>query len=175
MLSPAVEKNHLGAFLHWYAPCFTSGNSALVAYDRAVHLEAVSVPRSSKAQPGLRLLLKEMDYGGWNLQWLKSKSCYMWERWSNFYWEWVSLDNCHLIRRGKIRGWGFLSGASGKEPTCQCRRQKRHRLEPWIGKIPWRREWQPHSSILAWRIPWIEETGGLQSTGLQRVRHDWSD
>ena len=29
-----------------------------------------------------------------------------------------------------------------------------------------------HSSILAWRIPWIEEPGGLESVGLQRVRHD---
>ena len=29
-----------------------------------------------------------------------------------------------------------------------------------------------HSSILAWRIPWIEEPAGLQSMGLQRVRHD---
>ena len=28
------------------------------------------------------------------------------------------------------------------------------------------------SSILAWRIPWTEEPGGLQSTGLRRVRHD---
>ena len=31
-----------------------------------------------------------------------------------------------------------------------------------------------HSSILAWRIPWLEEPGGLQSMGLQRVRHDWA-
>ena len=29
-----------------------------------------------------------------------------------------------------------------------------------------------HSSILAWKIPWMEEPGGLQSMGLQRVRHD---
>ena len=29
-----------------------------------------------------------------------------------------------------------------------------------------------HSSILAWRIPWTEEPGGLQPTGLQRVGHD---
>ena len=29
-----------------------------------------------------------------------------------------------------------------------------------------------HSSILAWKIPWTEETGGLQSTGSQRVGHD---
>ena len=32
-----------------------------------------------------------------------------------------------------------------------------------------------HSSILAWRIPRSEEPGRLQSTGLQKVRHDWSD
>ena len=32
-----------------------------------------------------------------------------------------------------------------------------------------------HSSILAWRIPWIEEPGRLQSTGSHRVGHDWSD
>ena len=30
-----------------------------------------------------------------------------------------------------------------------------------------------HSSILAWRIPWTEEPGGPQSTGSQRVGHDW--
>ena len=30
----------------------------------------------------------------------------------------------------------------------------------------------PYCSILAWRIPWTEEPGGLQSVGLQRVRHD---
>ena len=32
-----------------------------------------------------------------------------------------------------------------------------------------------HSSILAWRIPWTEEPGGLQSIGSQRVRHNCSD
>ena len=33
----------------------------------------------------------------------------------------------------------------------------------------------PHSSILAWKIPWTEEPGGLQSMGSHRVGHDWSD
>ena len=33
-------------------------------------------------------------------------------------------------------------GASGKEPTCQYRRHKRHGFSPWFGKIPLRREWQ---------------------------------
>ena len=32
-----------------------------------------------------------------------------------------------------------------------------------------------HSSILAWSIPWTEEPGGLQSTGLQRVRQAWNN
>ena len=33
----------------------------------------------------------------------------------------------------------------------------------------------PHSSTLAWKIPWTEEPGGLQSMGSLRVEHDWSD
>ena len=33
----------------------------------------------------------------------------------------------------------------------------------------------PHSSTLAWEIPWMEEPGGLLSMGLHRVGHDWRD
>ena len=32
---------------------------------------------------------------------------------------------------------------SGKDSTCQCKRRRRHRFDPWIGKIPWRGKWQP--------------------------------
>ena len=39
---------------------------------------------------------------------------------------------------------------------------------------PLEKEMATHSSILAWKIPWTEEPGGLQSTGSQRVRHDWA-
>ena len=35
----------------------------------------------------------------------------------------------------------------------------------WVGKIPWRRAWQTHFIILAWRSPWTEEPGRLQSMG----------
>ena len=38
---------------------------------------------------------------------------------------------------------GFPGGANGNEPICQCRRCKRCNFDPWVGKIPWRREWQP--------------------------------
>ena len=37
---------------------------------------------------------------------------------------------------------------------------------------PLEKEMATHSSILAWEIPWIEESGGLQSMGSQRVRHN---
>ena len=39
---------------------------------------------------------------------------------------------------------------------------------------PLEKEMVTHSSILAWRIPWMEEPGRLQSTGSQRVGHDWA-
>ena len=50
----------------------------------------------------------------------------------------------------------------GKEPICQCRR---HKFNPWVRKIPWRRQWQS-----TWVF--LPESGGLQSLGLQRVGHE---
>ena len=49
----------------------------------------------------------------------------------------------------------------------QLKRHRRHGFSPWVGKIPWRRAWETHSSIHAWEIPQTEEPGGIQSTGLQ--------
>ena len=43
---------------------------------------------------------------------------------------------------------------------------RRPKLDLWVGKTPRRGEWQTHSSILAWRIPWTEEPGGLQPVDL---------
>ena len=47
--------------------------------------------------------------------------------------------------------------------------------ETWVGEDPLEEGIATHSSILAWRIPWAEEPARLQSSGLQRVRYDWSD
>ena len=38
---------------------------------------------------------------------------------------------------------GFPMWCSGKESTCQCKRCKRHGFDPWVGRIPCRRKWQP--------------------------------
>ena len=68
--------------------------------------------------------------------------------------------------------WGYIGlpwWLSGKESTCQWRR---HRLDLWVGKIPWRRVWQPTPVFLPGVIPWTEEPGELQSMGSQRIRHD---
>ena len=50
--------------------------------------------------------------------------------------------------------------------------------ETWVRSLsredPLEKEMATHPSILAWRIPWTEEPGGLQSKGLQRVGHDWA-
>ena len=43
---------------------------------------------------------------------------------------------CHRI-------WQHLGGAGGKEPTCWCRRPKRHRFNPWVRESPWRRACHP--------------------------------
>ena len=68
---------------------------------------------------------------------------------------------------------GFPGSPSGKEPVCQCRRHKRHGFDPWVGREdPLEEGMATHSSILAWRIPWTEEPGGLQSMGSQIVGHD---
>ena len=49
--------------------------------------------------------------------------------------------------------------------------------ETWVRSLgqedPLEEEMATHSSTLAWRIPWREEPGRLQSMGLQRVGHDW--
>ena len=45
-------------------------------------------------------------------------------------------------------------------------------IPPLGWEDPLEEEMATHSSILAWTIPWTEEPGGLQSMGLQRVRHD---
>ena len=68
-------------------------------------------------------------------------------------------ENC-LIAKYELGS--FPAGTSGKEPACQCRRCKRRGFDPWVGKIPWRRPWQPlQYSCLenpldrgAWRAAW---------------------
>ena len=64
----------------------------------------------------------------------------------------------------------FPGGSNGKESACNA--------GDWVRSLgqeaPLEEGMATHSSILAWRIPWKEEPGGLQSTESQRVGHDWA-
>ena len=63
---------------------------------------------------------------------------------------------------------GFPGGSYGKESACNA-----GDLVWSLGQEdPWEKGMVTYSSILAWRIPWTEEPGGLESIGSQRVGHD---
>ena len=80
--------------------------------------------------------------------------------------DWNELNWTEL----SILKWGFPGGSGGKEPVCN--------EWDWVWSLgqedPQEKEMATHSSVLAWRIPWTEEPGQLQSMGLQSVRHNWA-
>ena len=71
-----------------------------------------------------------------------------------------------VILKECLVSMGFPAGLDSKESACNVGD---------LGSIPGQEDplekgMATHSSVLAWRIPWTEEPGGLQSMGLQRVR-----
>ena len=96
-------------------------------------------------------------------------------------------DQTHVLRTGR---WILTTAPPGKfksahmliRKKCTLRMvaQRLKRLsamrETWVRSLgredPLEKEMAPHSSTLAWKIPWTEETGRLQPMGLQRVGHD---
>ena len=65
--------------------------------------------------------------------------------------------------------WRLLS--SGKVSTCQCRKCKGHKFNPWVGKIPWRRKWQPIPVILPGKFHGQRSLVGCSPWG-HRVAHN---
>ena len=66
---------------------------------------------------------------------------------------------------------GFPGSSVGKESTCKAGDTGDMGSIPGSGRSL-EEGTATHSSTLAWRVPWTEEPGGLQSMGLQRVGHD---
>ena len=58
---------------------------------------------------------------------------------------------------------------AGKEPTCQCRRRERHEFDPWVGKIPWRRKWQPTPVFLFGEFHGQRSLAGCSSQGCKEL------
>ena len=65
--------------------------------------------------------------------------------------------------------WGFTAGASGEKPTCHAG-DIEMQVQSLDQEDPPKEGMATHSNILAWRIPWTEEPGMLQSIGSHRVR-----
>ena len=97
----------------------------------------------------------------------------VWSRdWALFPCMWISYANTICWRECPFPTyWIWFGGPDSKETACNAED---------LGPIPGsgrslEKGLTTHSSILAWRIPWTEEPGGLQSMGSQRVGHDMSE
>ena len=83
-------------------------------------------------------------------------------------WKYVSANHTWYISYT----WGFPGGSAGKELALPMQKTQ----ETWVRSLgledPLKKEMATYCSILAWKIPWEEELGGLQSMGSQRVGLD---
>ena len=79
-------------------------------------------------------------------------------------------DEATPYKRGHLWSfWGCPGGAGGKESTCQCRR---HRFDPWIGKMPWSRKWQSTSVFLPGKFQGQRSLTSCSSWDHKRVGHN---
>ena len=90
--------------------------------------------------------------------------------WKICWWFWETFHGCENVRWNHTEGKDTLGDAFLQEKAPFVLRlyvltQESSALEKAMA---------PHSSTLAWKIPWTEEPGGPQSMGSQRVRHDWA-
>ena len=80
--------------------------------------------------------------------------------------------------RGKRKKIKYNHTSFGASLAAHMVKNPPAKWETWVRSLgqedPLEKEMATHSSILAWRIPWTEEPGRLQSTGLRRVGHDWA-
>ena len=123
-------------------------------------------------------LLLLINYSFWKLEFftdsgvnfLDEAFCYsIYFRWANKTKRLIVMISKSILELPRWLG--------GKESTCQCRILG---LDPWVGKIPWRRKWQPTPVFLPGKSsgqrslvgysPW----GHKGSMGSQRVRYDWA-
>ena len=81
------------------------------------------------------------------------------------------------LERSSGEGIGYPLQYSWASLVAQMGKNLPAMWETWVRSLDWEdlleKGIATHPSILPWRIPWTEESGRLQSTGLQRVRQDW--
>ena len=106
-------------------------------------------------------LKNPMDRGAWRVVVHRVTKSWTQLKWLSMHAHWVST-------RYQLERASLMAQMVKNPPAVQ---------ETWVRSLgqedPLEKDVAPHSSILAWRIPWTEEPSGLQSMGWQRVRHDW--
>ena len=87
----------------------------------------------------------------------------------------VSIPACHVGDWGSIPQRGDWSTTFWASLVAQMIKNPPAMWKTWVGKIPWRRAWQPTLVFLPGESPWTEKSGGIQSIQWQRVDHDQND
>ena len=90
---------------------------------------------------------------------------------------WLCSGDCRTGKTWRVKPefwFGPASDFTTSLYTCLFCHLYMERLGSLGQEVPLEEDMAIHSSILAWRIPWTGEPGGLQSIGSQRVRHDWA-
>ena len=86
------------------------------------------------------------------------------------HWHFHESTQCDEIASVNVYAQGFPGDAGVKEPTCKCRRYKRHWVPSWGQKDPQEKGTETQTNILAWRIPWA----GAWWTTVHRVAKSWT-
>ena len=86
------------------------------------------------------MLMEKSDKINHTFQFSMCKTRKIFEGWLGIVFSWYSHMKFWTLYR---EWWGFPGGSGGKKSTCQCRRYRRLGFDPWVGKILWRRKWQP--------------------------------
>ena len=84
----------------------------------------------------------------------------------------LQIGTCHELPATDQQQGHLPSASGGSDSKKICLQCERHGFDPQVGRIPWRRVWQPSPVFLPGESPWTEAPDGLQSMGSQRVRHN---
>ena len=169
-----------------------------IGFPRQEYWSAISFSRGSSQPKDLTQV--SCNAGRFFTIWATGEALELGKHHTLEFFPWQSSKGWHFHRKAAGRGWrspqgvkliqgvGAVSGLShklrGRPPQwltgqrvclqCRRRRHRRWRFNPLGWEDPLEEAIATHSSTLAWRIPWTEKPGGLQSTGSHRVVHDWA-
>ena len=152
--------------LHWQTHTGTAsqrGQSLLLCHlgGQRSAPTALSVPRAGERGVPFPHPLSSPSLSYW---WWKEKHCLPQKR-DQHCWRNRALNVC--IRETRASPW-----LRGKESARQCGRHRKCRFDPWVGKIPWRRKWQPTPVFLPGKFHGQRSLVVYSLWGHKRLRHD---